>query len=140
MENFDQLKVNEVDKRGFLEKTDLGWGLDGVFESTTVSQSCLADVVCALPHMIHKSKSEKFRNVTGLFDQMTDFMDKYFLDNRCKLFDNPLCDEQFASQLRSIHGREKCSAEAFTIARQKLGTITNLTEGECNFDPTERHM
>ena len=105
-----------------------------------MSQNRLSDIVCALPHMINKSKSEEFMNITGLLDQMTGFMEKYFLDDGCKLFDNPLCDEQFASQLRSIHGREKCRAEAFTIARQKLGTIANLSEWECNFDPTERHM
>ena len=79
-------------------------------------------------------------NVTGLLDQMTKFMDKHFLDDGCKLFDDPLCDEQFASQLRSILGREKCRAEAFTTARQKLGTIMNFTEGECDFDPVKRHM
>ena len=79
-------------------------------------------------------------NVTGLLDQMTEFMDKYFVDSGCKLVDDPLRDEQFASQLRSICGRKKYRAEAFTIVRQKLGTIVNSSKWECNFDPTERHM
>ena len=86
MEIFDQLKATEADKRGFSKKIDLGWGRNGVFESTAVSQNCSPDIVCALPHMINKSKSEEFMNVTGLLDQMTEFMDKHFLDDRCKLF------------------------------------------------------
>ena len=81
-----------------------------------------------------------FQNITRLLDQMTDFMDEYFLDNGCKLFDDPLRDEQFASTLRFAHGGKKFRAEAFTIVRQRLCTISDLKERKCDFEPTERHM
>ena len=120
--------------------TDLGWARHGCSESASASQNRSKNVVCALPKMINKSKSDEFQNITGLLDQMTNFMDNNFLDNGCKLFNDPLRDEQFAGRLRSMHGGEKFWAEAFTVVRQQLGTIQDVMEGKCDFEPTERHM
>ena len=140
MQTFDKLEKKKTDDRGFSEMTDLGWARHGCSESASTSQNRSKNVVCALPKMINKSKSDEFQNITGLLDQMTDFMDNNFLDNGCKLFNDPLRDEQFAGRLRSMHGGEKFRAEAFTIVRQQLGTIQDVMEGECNFKPTEHHM
>ena len=71
---------------------------------------------------------------------MTNFMDNTFLDNGCELFDDPFRDEQFAGHLPSMHGGEKCRAEAFTIVRQQPGTIQDVMEEKCNFEPTECHV
>ena len=70
---------------------------------------------------------------------MTDFMDKHFLDNGCKLFDDTLRDKQFAGSLRFKHNGKKFRAEAFTIVRQRLGSAEDMKKGKCDFQPTERH-
>ena len=129
-----------VDHRGFSEKIDVGYGRHGCSESTSTSQNRSENIVCALPSRIFREKDAEFQHITRLLDQMTDFMDIHFLDNGCKLFDDKLRDAQFASTLRSAHGGEKFRAEAFTIVRQRLGTIENLKKRKHCFEPTERHM
>ena len=78
--------------------------------------------------------------MTVLLDQMADFVDRHFLDNGCLLFNNPDRDKQFAGSLRSMCGGEKFRGKAFTVVGQRLGTMENVTKGECNFEPTKRHM
>ena len=90
--------------------------------------------------MINKARLDEFWNITGLQDQMTDFMDNSFLDSGCELFDNPSRDEQFARCLQSTHGGEKSQAEAFTVVRQQPGTIQDVMEEKCDFKPSECHM
>ena len=94
----------------------------------------------ALPNTINKNEHTEFNDIARLLDQMTDFMDEHFLDNGRKLFDDPDRDSLFAGSLRSAHGGEKFRAEAVTIVRQQLGTITDLKNKKHNFEPTERHM
>ena len=105
-----------------------------------MSQNRSETIVMALPNTISKNKHTEFNNIARLLDQMTDFMDEHFLDNGRKLFDDPDRDSLFAGSLRSAHGGEKFRAEAVTIVRQQLGTITDLKNKKHNFEPTERHM
>ena len=142
MKQFDKLSdlKRKVDDWGFAENIDLGLACHGSSESTSATQNQSEKFVCALPHIIHKKQEEEFKQITVLLDQMTDFMDRHFLDNGCLLFNNPDRDNQFAGCLRSMYGGEKFRGEAFTIVRQRLGTIENVTKGECNFEPTKRHM
>ena len=142
MKKFDELSDSkrEVDDRGFAENIDLGWARHGSSESTSATQNRSEKFVCALPHIIHKKHEKEFKQITALLDQMTDFMDRHFLDDGCLLFNDPDRDKQFAGRLRLMHGGEKFRGEAFTIVRQRLGTLENVTKGECNFEPTKRHM
>ena len=144
MQTFDKLrkkkKKGDVDHRGFSESIDIGYGRHGCSESASKSQNRSEHIVCGLPGRIHREMDKEFENITRLLDQMTDFMDKHFVDNGCKLFDDHLRDKQFARTLRSAYGGKKFRAEAFTIVRQRLGTIKDLKEKNYNFEPTERHM
>ena len=98
-------------------------------------------MVCALPNLINRiTHEEDFKNIAKLLDQMTDFMDQNFLDDGCVLFNDEARDEQFASRLRSMHGRVGFRGEAFTVIRQQLGMIKDVTGGKCNFEPTEHHV
>ena len=97
-------------------------------------------IACALPNVINRDEVDEFEKIACLLDQMTDFMDKHFLGNGCKLFDDTLRDKQFAGSLRSKCKGKKFRAEAFTIVRQRLGTIENLKKRKHCFEPTERHM
>ena len=139
MMTFDELKNKNLDDRGFSEKIDLGWARHGSSESASVSQNCSDQIVCALPNVINRDKVEEFEKIAWLPDQMTDFMDRHFLDNGCKLFDDTLRDKQFAGSLRSKHKGKKFRAEAFAIVRQKLGSAEDTKKGKCDFQPTERH-
>ena len=143
MQTFDELnagKKKTVDHRGFSDHIDLGWARHGSSEPTTVSQNRSETIVMALPNTISKNKHTEFNNIARLLDQMTEFMDEHFLDNGRKLFDDPDRDSLFAGSLRSAHGGKKFRAEAVTIVRQQLGTITDLKKRKHNFEPTERHM
>lgn len=98
-------------------------------------------MVCALLNLINRiTHEEDFKNIAKLSDQMTNFMDQNFLDNGCVLFNDEARDEQFGSRLRSMHGGVRFCGEAFTVVRQQLGMIKDVTGGKCNFEPTECHV
>ena len=141
MKKFDELSVGgEAHSRGSSETIDLGWARHGSSESTINSQNRSAKIVCALPHVIHKCKINEFKQISGLLDQMTDFMDINFLDDGHKLFGDQRRENQFASILREMSDGMKFRAEAFTVVRQSLGTVSAFRKGESKCELTKRHV
>ena len=100
--------------------------------------------MCALPHMINKNRKSEFEQISGLLNQMTEFMDKNFVDDKGEsLFSDKDRDEKFGRVLREQFGRKKFRGEAFTIVRQKVGQVrTDDPSVTCNnkFEKTQRHV
>ena len=100
--------------------------------------------MCALPHTINKNRKSEFEEMSGLLNQMTEFMDKNFVDDKGEsLFSDKDRDEKFGRVLQEQFGGKKFRGEAFTMVRQKVGQVrTDDLSVTCNnkFEKTQRHV
>ena len=84
--------------------------------------------------MINKNRKSEFEQMSGLLNQMTEFMDKNFVDDKGEsLFSDKDRDEKFGRVLREQFGGKKFRVEAFTTVRWKVGKVrTDDLSVTCN--------
>ena len=143
MKRFDHTRY-KMDKdaaaRGLVDSCDVGFGRCGVQRKASADQMEYGHrVVCALPVLIHTDRIDEYQSLGPMLDQMQLFADSFITDDGCKLFSNVTRDRKLASKFRSLTGAQFCRAEAATVTRQMLGTVSDVEAGKVKFACTQRH-
>ena len=143
MKQFDHTRY-KMDKdsaaRGLVDSCDVGFGQCGVQRKASADQMEHGHrVVCALPVLIHTDRIDEYQSLGPMLDQMQLFADSFITDDGCKLFSNFTRDRKLASKFRSLTGAKFCRAEAATVTRQMLGTVSDVEAGKVKFACTQQH-
>ena len=127
--------------RGDYDVVDIGGERSGVQESASESQrkgGC--NTVAAKPHFINKDNTLFYQLIGLISDLVQKFVDENVFDNEQPIMINDLIDQELTQPLRDLTGAKKSRFQAFTMARQKLGTAEEILNNTSNFQQTMRHV